>query len=149
MLIKSHFSVPKNRVLFHPLVGQFFIFCIIGTLNTVLDFFLYYVFTRLLDIYFIVANIISFALVSLMSFFLNKRWTFRDQNHRIHLQYMKFLTVVTLGLLLNTSLLYVFVRWLHISDLVAKAFAVGVVLFWNFGMNKLWTFSIASKSHNA
>ncbi|OGY79232.1 MAG: hypothetical protein A3B74_00040 [Candidatus Kerfeldbacteria bacterium RIFCSPHIGHO2_02_FULL_42_14] len=138
MTFKQRFHIMRDR---SPSFVQFFIFCIIGTLNTLTDFTFYYLLTRALHIYFIAANIISFALVSIMSFFLNKRWTFRDQGPKVHIQYMKFLTVVTFGLLLNTGLLYIFVRWLHIPDLIAKALAVGIVLFWNFGMNKLWTFS--------
>ena len=37
---------------------------------------------------------------------------------------------------------YIFQNFLseRLSYNVAKAFAIGVVLFWNFGVNRVWTY---------
>jgi len=59
----------------------------------------------------------------------------------------QFSIVNVLGLIINTVLLivmdqYVFSNFFNerVSYNLAKAFAIGVVLFWNFGINRIWTY---------
>ena len=52
------------------------------------------------------------------------------------------------GLLLNTAIVVgldaLLARWLEgpLRYNLAKAVAVGVVLLWNYGANRLWTFNV-------
>ena len=94
------------------------------------------------------ANTISFSAAVLSNFTWNRLWTFPESRERpLGSQLVQFSIVNVLGWAINTGLLlvmdqYVFQNFVseRLSYNLAKAFAIGVVLFWNFGINRLWTY---------
>ena len=94
------------------------------------------------------ANAISFSAAVLSNFTWNRLWTFPESRERpLGRQLFQFATVSVLGLVINTVILVVMDRYVfqhffseRLSYNLAKAIAIGVVLFWNFGMNVLWTY---------
>lgn len=94
------------------------------------------------------ANAISFSAAVLSNFTWNRLWTFPESRERpMGRQLLQFATVSVLGLVINTVILVVMDRYVfqhffneRLSYNLAKAIAIGVVLFWNFGMNVLWTY---------
>jgi putative flippase GtrA len=95
-----------------------------------------------------VANAIGFCAAVLSNFTWNRLWTFPESRERnLGTQLLKFATVNVTGLLINTAIVvglgqYVLQYLLpeRLSYNIAKAIATAVVLFWNFGMNLIWTF---------
>ena len=127
----------------YPSTKQFTKFVIVGLVNTAIDFFIYFSLTRGTDFFeqhLLSANIIAFSIAATNSFFWNKKWTFRDQGKNYHVQYSKFLIVSIGGLLLSQGIFVLGVHYLKISDIITKLAAVVIVTFWNFALNKLWTF---------
>lgn len=136
--VKNHEQIKKR-----PYIKQFVKFAIIGTANTFVDFGIYFGLTRTSEFWathYLWANLIAFVVAATSSYVFNKNWTFKDSNKKIHIQYPKFLLVSAIGLLLNETILYLLVTHATFYDLLAKAMAAGVVLFWNFVINKIWTF---------
>jgi putative flippase GtrA len=96
----------------------------------------------------VAANAISFSAAVLSNFTWNRLWTFPESRSRSLVpQLGQFAVVNILGLVINTVLLlildhYVFQHFFgpRLSYNLAKAVAIGVVLFWNFGMNRIWTY---------
>ena len=94
------------------------------------------------------ANTISFSLAVLSNFTWNRLWTFPESRERsAGRQLVQFAVVNIIGLGINTILLlgldhYVFQKLVsdRLSYNLAKAVAIGVVLFWNFGVNRIWTY---------
>ena len=122
---------------------QFIKFVIVGSVNTAIDFFIYFSLTRGTDFFerhLLSANIIAFSIAATNSFFWNKKWTFRDQGKNYHIQYSKFLIVSIGGLILSQGIFVIGVHYLKTSDIITKLAAVAIVTFWNFALNKLWTF---------
>lgn len=126
-----------------PAAKQFSKFVIVGFINTAIDFFIYLSLARGTDFFerhILSANIIAFSVASANSFFWNKKWTFRDQGENYHIQYSKFLIISIGGLILSQGIFVLGVHYLKISDIITKLAAVAIVTFWNFALNKLWTF---------
>ena len=122
---------------------QFIKFVIVGSVNTAIDFFIYFSLTRgtaFFEQHLLSANIIAFSIAATNSFFWNKKWTFRDQGKNYHIQYSKFLIVSIGGLILSQGIFVLGVHYLKISDIITKLAAVVIVTFWNFALNKWWTF---------
>ncbi len=96
----------------------------------------------------VAANTLSFSAAVLSNFTWNRLWTFPESRERpLGTQLTQFTTVSVLGLIINTVLLVVMDRYVfqlffdeRVSYNLAKAVAIGVVLFWNFGMNLIWTY---------
>lgn len=133
--IREHPQIIKR-----PGLAQFIKFSVVGASNTVIDFGVYLLSTRVLGFYYLIGNVISFTVAGTWSYVINRKWTFRDTTTRVHTQYLKFLIVSLVGLGLTSLLLYLFVHHLHLHDIVGKALAVAIVLIWNFSLNRLWTF---------
>lgn len=136
--IRNHPEVKKR-----PVIKQLMKFSIVGALNTGIDFIIYLLLTRLSHFWqthYLWAAGISFSVAVINSYILNKTWTFRDKSKEIHLQFPKFFLISLVALALNELILYFLVGHLKIYDLLAKIIAVILVTFWNFTMNKIWTF---------
>ena len=94
------------------------------------------------------ANTVSFSAAVLSNFTWNRLWTFPESRERpLGRQLLQFTIVNITGLVINTLILvgldqYVLQHILpaRLSYNIAKAVAIGVVLFWNFGMNLIWTY---------
>jgi putative flippase GtrA len=96
----------------------------------------------------VAAATISFTAAVLSNFSWNRLWTFPESRERpLGSQLVQFAIVNALGLIINNVLLvttdeYIFRHLVsaRLSYNLAKAFAIGVVLFWNFGVNRVWTY---------
>ena len=145
-------------------VERFIKFAIVGAIGAVVDFAVLNIMKLVFEhiglgvgwsiglpphqIQLIAANIISFSTAVVSNFTWNRLWTFPESRERpIVSQLAQFATVNVLGLIINTVILvtmdhYVFSHFVdaRLSYNLAKAFAIGVVLFWNFGVNRIWTY---------
>jgi len=119
---------------------QFIKFCIVGVSNLAIDFTSYFLLTRFFHFYFIVANISSFLLAVSWSFYWNKKWTFNHELKKLNAQYLKFIVTNLIGIVVQTTILYILVTSLQWDDIVAKLLAVFIVSFWNFAATKFWAF---------
>lgn len=119
---------------------QFIKFCLVGVFNTAFDFVIYYFLTRSMGLYFLLANAISVFLAMTVSFFINKKWTFRNNNPKIKKQYLKFALVNLVYFIINNGLIFIGVHYLGGHDLGVKIVVTIIGLSWNFLANKYWTF---------
>lgn len=139
-------SLPLIRR--YPTLKQFIKFGLVGTVITILDFSIYLALTRSLlfwQRHYLWANFVAFSVAATGSYFLNRIWTFRNDHHNITAQYTKFFFVATMGLLINETVLFVSVHQFEWFDLAGKGLAVGFTMFWNFSLNKIWTFRHGSR----
>lgn len=94
------------------------------------------------------ANLLSVSCAIISNFTWNRLWTFPESRERpLHTQFGQFVLVNLFGLGINqfvflTSNALVFSRFIGspLNYNLAKAAAIIVVLFWNFGANRLWTY---------
>ncbi len=138
--LANHPLVPRRRV-----ARQFIKFAMVGVVNTSTSFTIYYLTTRLLGVPPLAANAVAFIFAVTVSYLLNKRWTFRDTRRASARQYSKFVSINIVGLILSELIIAVLHHGLGWNDILAFFGAVLIVMFWNFGANKLWTFSGGSR----
>ena len=131
-------------------------FAAVGAVGSITDFSVLNGLVQLFGLPPVVANAFSFSAAVIQNFFLNRHWTFPESRRRdLHRQLGQFALVSVFGLAINTVVFYFVDLWLHpfwaglipdgrlaftVSYNFAKLFAIGVVLFWNFGVNRLWTY---------
>lgn len=124
-----------------PVVRQFTKFALVGSVNFLVHLTMYLLLTRPLGLVIALANPLAFTVAVTVSFLLNRRWTFRVSTGDHRVQYAKFFGVSVVGLGVNQAILLTLVHGFHVHDVVAFILAVGVVMFWNFFVNRSWTFS--------
>jgi putative flippase GtrA len=86
------------------------------------------------------ASTIGFALSAVVNYLLNYSFTFRsDRPHGPAAA--KFAVLAGSGLLINAIIMHVMVT-AGVRYLIAQVCATGVVLFWGFIGNTIWTFGV-------
>jgi putative flippase GtrA len=97
-----------------------------------------YILTDFFGLYYIISGIISFLVALLVSFTLQKKWTFEDHTtHLTHQKFALFASVALLNLLANTLLLYTFAEIFRLHYLLAQILASGLVATWSFFVYKI------------
>ncbi len=122
--------------------AQFARFAAVGAGNTVLDFGVYLALTRSFPFWWrhlVLAASVSFTLAATSSFLLNTFWTFKSDLCEWRVRLPKFFAVAVGGLCVNSAILFGLTR-VGVNDILAKLTATGVVLLWNFTLQKTWTF---------
>ena len=126
---------------------RFLKFGLVGTLGAVVDFTVLNFLILGADFTKLWANTCSFSIAVLSNFTWNRLWTFPESRERpIRTQLPQFGLVNVAGLLINQVVFlsldhYVFAPLFGpLGYNLAKAVAIIVVLFWNFGINRIWTY---------
>lgn len=128
---------------------EFLQFGLVGVSNTIISYLLYVVTLLLVsksDVKFdyIIANIVSWLLSVLWSFYWNNKFVFKkEEGEKRNIWAALFKTYVSYGftgLILNNILSVLWVSVLHISKMLAPIINLVISIPINFFMNKLWAF---------
>ncbi len=138
---------------------RFFRFLIVGMFGAVVDFGIENLLHRLFGLPYVWSGAISFICAILSNFFWNRYWTYPDSRSKPLLgQLIQFAFVNVIGLVIRVPILkflepvmsqlfsqlpaqYLFMPYDALGENVTLAIAVGIVLFWNFFVNRYWTYS--------
>ena len=121
-------------------IGQFLMFAGVGAIGTLGHYTVLIVLVQFWAVDPVFASSFGFVVGAVINYILNYHFTFRsDKRHREAL--VKFLIVATIGAGINGAIMFLGVEHTRINYLVVQVFATIVVLFWNFVVNKLWTFA--------
>ena len=137
---------------------RFLKFAFVGVTGTVVDFGLMNLLRLAFDIPLIWAQAISFTVAVVNNFLWNRFWTYPESRSKAaHQQLIQFVLINVVGIVVRTPL----ITWLDrvilelldrsaldlplenfvISQNLALALSVGVIMLWNFFANRYWTYS--------
>ena len=140
---------PDLRTLFHENrteMVRFAKFSIVGAFGAVVDFSILNLGIQVFGLAKWLANTFSFSAAVLSNFTWNRLWTFPESRERPLIpQLGQFFAVNAMGYLINQAIFlsldhFAFSPWGTLGYNISKAIAIGVVLFWNFGINRIWTY---------
>ncbi len=154
--------IAKNR----KEINRFLKFAVVGTIGAVVDFSILYLLHAVWGLHLALANTISFSCAVLSNFIWNRLWTYPDSRSKpVSAQLGQFAVVNIAGWAINTTIVLLLsapltalvvnvARNLTIVQLritpeiaykigynAAKVIATGVVMFWNFFINRFWTYN--------
>lgn len=128
---------------------EFLQFGLVGVSNTIISYLLYVVTLLLVSksgvkFDYIIANIVSWLLSVLWSFYWNNKFVFKkEEGEKRNIWAALFKTYVSYGftgLILNNILSVLWVSVLHISKMLAPIINLVISIPINFFMNRLWAF---------
>jgi putative flippase GtrA len=126
---------------------RFLKFALVGAVGMLVDLAVLNALHKLAGLEVLWANTVSFSTAVLSNFTWNRLWTFPESRDRpLVPQLVQFAIVNLVGLAINNLVLWVTLQGLKqfVPDPfdynLAKITAIGVVLFWNFGVNRVWTY---------
>jgi putative flippase GtrA len=115
-------------------------FGLVGCLGMMIDFGTTWICKEKLRWNKYVANSCGFTLAVVSNYSINRRWTFTSSNQFWVKEFIIFVTVSLIGLLLNTGFLYFFHQKKDKNFYWAKLLAILIVFIWNFLANNFFTF---------
>ncbi len=140
---------------------RFIKFLIVGTISSIVDFGFLNLFTLVFHWSLIVAQALSFLLAVINSYTWNHYWTYPDSRSKsIWQQFFQFVMVNLVGIGIRTVLISslngLFINKLSnisilglsdqvLSQNLALACSVIVVMVWNYFINRYWTFNDAGR----
>jgi putative flippase GtrA len=123
-----------------PLARQFATFSGVGLVAAVAHFGVLIALVETTGMDAVRAALAGFVAGGIVSYLLNRRLTYRsDRPHREATWRCALVAVV--GFVLTWAFMAAFIRGLGAPYLPAQLVTTGIVLFWTFIGNKLWTFS--------
>jgi len=120
--------------------SQLLKFALVGITGMGLDFGTTWLLKEKVKINKFIANATGFSIAVVNNFILNKYWTFDNQNPIATEQFIKFLVISIVGLGINSLLLYILLKKIKGNFYLVKLAVIGLVFFWNFSANYLYTF---------
>jgi putative flippase GtrA len=121
-------------------------FSLIGLINTLITICSYIVLVYL-GMHYITANILSYILGLVNSYYWNKKWVFKYKESHLTV-FVKFIIVNLVVLGINTLTLYLCVQKLEINQYLAQLLATVFGMGINFILNKKWTFNSKLDTNN-
>ncbi len=128
-------------------VHRFVKFALVGALGAIIDFGLLNILRGGMGWPLFWANTVSVGTAIVSNFVWNRLWTFPESRARKKRKQLPMFALVNFfGLLINNLIVVgldaILVPYIGepFSYNLAKLAAIGVVLFWNFGANRLWTY---------
>jgi len=153
-------------------INRFLKFSVVGIIGAVVDFGSFNLLANVLGVGSIVASVISFSAAVTSNFIWNRYWTYPDSRSKpVSQQVLQFTLVNLVGLAIRTPIFAFseapmirlseniiqfsqsilpesvtslgYLNAIVLGRNLALALAVIVVLFWNFFINRIWTYSDA------
>lgn len=119
-----------------------------GGVAFVLSTVLFYLFANVMDIYEQIANILSWIICVIFTYFTNRTFVFKSKLKgfkNIFKEFKDFVTARLLTLVLENAILFVMIDLLTINNMISKLAGQFVVIVSNYFLSKLWIFKKADK----
>lgn len=123
------------------MIQQFIKFCVVGGSGMVVDFSITYALKEWLKLNKYIANSVGFICAATSNYVLNRIWTFQSNDPQIARQYLIFIGIASIGLIINNATIYILNDKLHLNFYFSKLLAIGAVTMWNFLMNYFFNFA--------
>ncbi|MBE9474914.1 MAG: GtrA family protein [Chloroflexi bacterium] len=153
MTLTSIVTNPSERT-------RFLRFATVGIIGAVVDFGIFNLLTTYAGLTAVVAQVFSFIAAIISNFTWNRYWTYPDSRSKpLSRQLIQFSVVSVMGLLIRTPIIAIlepffarlftgfaflpigFITAEFLANNLALATAVIVVMFWNFFINRYWTYN--------
>jgi len=110
---------------------QFLRYLIIGFSSFFLEYLLFYIMFKVLDINELISNTIAIAIVFWFNFLMNRFWSF-ESNEKFAKQLMLYGMLFAFNLGVSNLFIYFMTNYLMVSPLISKVLIMGLIVIWNF-----------------
>ena len=120
--------------------AQFVRFALVGCTGILIDFSITWICREMLHWNKYVSSSTGFCFAVLNNYLLNKFFTFQYTDAVLLTQFSKYFLISVIGLALSNSFLFLFQKHTRLNFWLSKAFIIGLIFFWNYSANSLYTF---------
>lgn len=121
--------------------AQFICYAFVGLFATLLDWSIFYILTYLYEWDYLLAVSISTLLGGSSKFLINKFFTFKSTSNRYAHQFLIFVLITVIAILLGMGLMYLFVNLFGLNKMLSRIVSTFMVLFVNYFLDRNFTFN--------
>ena len=133
-LLHLKFNAKTRKLLI-----QIFKFGIVGGTAFVIDFVFLYIFREFCHFPVLISNTLSFCISVIYNYIASVKWVFDvNKEKNAKMQFVVFIILSVIGLLINDLIMWVSVDFLSIYYLLAKIIATIIVMIFNFVSRKIF-----------
>ena len=126
-------KVKENKLLM-----QIIKFVIVGGIATIIDYVVFFILHEALKLPTLPSNITSFSVSVVYNYIASVKWVFDVKKDDPKKQFVVFIVLSLIGLLINTIIVYITIDILKWWSIVAKVLATGIVMVFNFITRKMF-----------
>lgn len=131
-----HLKVNKKT---RALLIQIFKFVIVGFVATIIDWVFFYLFNKVLGIYYIISAILSFIISVTYNYLVSVKWVFVVNKEKTKLKnFIVFVVFSVIGLLLTLGIMKIGVDYFKVTTMVMKMVSTLIVMVFNFVSRKMF-----------
>ncbi len=131
-------------------------FGVTGVANTAVDYIVSAIFFNLIGCPQVLSTALGFSCGVVCSYTINRSWTFKTKNGYFSPEFIKFIVVNIIGLLINIGLMALFTNIVFVNTslsenavfYISKIIITAVVMILNFVGSRFWVFKSAEDKSN-
>ncbi len=111
----------------------------VGGLTTLVNFVVYFACTSV-NINYLIANVLSWVVAVLFAYVANRKYVFKSEGNSQKTEFIQFVSLRAVTLLVETALLFVFVQLMAMNENIAKIVVSIVTVIGNYVFCKFLIF---------
>lgn len=124
----------------YPLILKFIKFSIVGLSGVFVDFGVTWCLKEKFKVQKFIANTFGFLTAATTNYIFNRIWTFESHSPKIADEYARYVLVVTIGLAINSLIIWILINKQKWNFYFSKLIAIAVTTIWNFTASILFAF---------
>lgn len=115
-------------------------YLIFGVLTTVVNIVVYYIFNDVLQVHYMISNVIAWILSVLFAYITNRKYVFESNGDSIITELSKFVTARLSTGIMDMVVMWLLVDVLHVNSMISKIISNVLVVVGNYVLSKLFVF---------
>lgn len=108
-------------------------YVVAGATGAGINFLIYFILLRFLNVWYVLASIVSFTLSLFAGFYLQKHFTFRNfSSHNIKNQMVQYYAFSVLNLVINVAILAFLVEIVMMGKVISKVITLIIISLWSY-----------------
>jgi len=128
-------------------IGQFLKYCISGGIGVIIDFFVFSALVTFFQMQYLISNVFSFSLGTIIVCYMQKNWTFQFKSNKWIELYSKYLMSIGIVFIINTLILIWGVELIHFGEIEAKIVQVILSTVIGYLIQKNFVFTNRDKNY--
>ena len=122
----------------NKLMMQILKFGIVGGTSFIIDYGIFTILSQLLHVHYLISSILSFSISVIYNYILSIKWVFDVNKKQGIKEFITFIILSVIGLIINSIILYISVDLMHIHEMISKIIATALVMVYNFITRKIF-----------
>jgi putative flippase GtrA len=121
-------------------IKELLLYLIVGVIATLAEWIFFYIGDKFLLLHYTIATVIAYIISTFINWLAGRLLVFKQGSQSLLRELISIYLSSIIGLGLNILIMFVCVDIIHISEMISKVIATGIVFFFNFLVRKFYIY---------